>query len=391
MTQSSMLQSLPAPLRSILRDPTAIAVLASIGVHGLLWAIFPYLPLAARQPTEAEIQREVGLVELSPEELARVPQFDTQASLPIPAAPLPPADAGRLPQQFSVTPLPTPPAGSLFPPSSLYVPPSLGRLPQVFTPNRPRVRSTTPTTRQTPRATPTPTPTPTPTATPTPTPTPTPLPPPTPGETVSEGGTSIDNVPPLAESPTPSPTATPSPNAGTNNGSGTNSESPPESPASPTPDRPSQEEIARRRAQEQEARRVARLLTPYPAGSRPTSQGDANRAFGDWFYVGNEGRTLEDLRRAEISVRYPAEACPIRATATVIYGVDVNADDRIVGDPQLLSSSRYPVFDEAALAAVRRYNFDNTTSEEQPFQVTVTFPFSAEACAAAAPEEPPAS
>jgi len=139
MSYSTMLQSLPAPLRSLLHEPTYIAAIASVGVHGLLWVVLPHLPLSAGQPTEAEIQRQVGLVELTPEELARVPQFDAQANLPIPNAPLPPADAGRLPQEFSITPLPSSPP-LVLPPSFYIPPPAPAASPQPPPPPRPAAR-----------------------------------------------------------------------------------------------------------------------------------------------------------------------------------------------------------------------------------------------------------
>ncbi|NEQ24253.1 MAG: hypothetical protein F6K28_35065, partial [Microcoleus sp. SIO2G3] len=354
MTHSSMPQSLPAPLRSLLRDPLAIAVLASIGVHGLLWAGLPYLPSLQSRPTEAEIQREVGLVELSPEELSRVPQAASQSNLPIPAAPLPSAPTGRQPQEFSLRPLPTSPPPSLpsILPPSFYIPPP-PRLPLYIPPTAIRPRSTTPT-RPVPRSTPTPTTTPTPTppqASPTPTTSPTPsqeAASPTP--TLTPGQDPLPNVREPSETPSQSPTDSPTPTEnGTPNADNPNATaSPTPSPTtSPTP----QPTIAD--AQRQDRDRIRRLTTPYSEGTVPRSAGDANVTFGRWFLEGSEGRTLDDLRKEEITARYPRDDCSLRQSARVVYGVDVDAEDRIVGDPVLILSSGYPVFDEAALRAVR--------------------------------------
>src|SRR6476646_11174225 len=78
MSYGSFLKSLPQALR----QPTGIATIASLGVHGLLWIVLPILPLASKT-TESEAQRSVQLVELTPAEQSRLPSFATpQLSLP---------------------------------------------------------------------------------------------------------------------------------------------------------------------------------------------------------------------------------------------------------------------------------------------------------------------
>jgi len=390
MSYSTMLQSLPAPLRSLLHEPTYIAAIASVGVHGLLWVVLPHLPLSAGQPTEAEIQRQVGLVELTPEELARVPQFDAQTNLPIPNAPLPPADAGRLPQEFSITPLPSSPP-LVLPPSFYIPPPAPAARSPIFIPQTPtRPQSNTPTTRTIPA------PIPTPSRSPAATPTPTPSPIPRIEQPDTSGTGAIAQAPALDRlrrpNPNNTPSTSPSPNSEGNSGEQTDEPGSQPSPtATPSPTETSspqpQDLVA---ANREERDRVRRLITPYPTGSVPRSSGDSNVAFTDWFYEGREGRELEDLLKESITARYPREACQLRRSETVIYGVDVNADDRIVGDPQLLFSSGYPVFDEVALDAVRRHNFNNTTSEEQPYQATVTFEYSRDVCPSGSPSDIPA-
>lgn len=378
MTQSSPLQSLPAPLRSILRDPTAIAVLASIGMHGLLWAVLPYLPLSAAQPTEADIQREVGLVELSPEELARVPQFDTQTTIPIPGVPLPPADAGRLPQQF--TPFPVPPAGSLFPPSSLYVPPSLGRSPLILRSNQPLARSNTPTTRQPQRPSPTPTPTPTstPTANATPTPTPTPLPPPTPGETTSAAGTPIDGVPPLEGTPTPNngatalnPTPSPSGTAQTPPAGTSNSTAPRDRPAPPprggsdrpTPtDRPSINYAYSAEGTSVEAGQSARLQW--------LSRLNRSSSTAPRIVPLTQTLPLAALEQLPESIRDEVRNGDRPVLAS--FGVVVSANNRLVGEPELLLRSGFPVLDQQIKEQIANSDFRNETGSEQIYQVVIT-------------------
>lgn len=54
------------------RTPLAIAILASLGVHGLLWLGLPYL--TAAEPKKDDAQKAVDVIELSPLEQARLPQ-----------------------------------------------------------------------------------------------------------------------------------------------------------------------------------------------------------------------------------------------------------------------------------------------------------------------------
>lgn len=61
------------------RTPFAIAIFASLGVHGLLWFGLPYLPNSEAKKTDD--QRAVDVIELSPLEQARLPQSSFYGSL----------------------------------------------------------------------------------------------------------------------------------------------------------------------------------------------------------------------------------------------------------------------------------------------------------------------
>jgi len=93
-----------SPIKNLL-PKTGLAVLASLGIHGLLWAVLPGLTL--NQADQAPSQRTVGLVQLTPEEQNRLPQVptvDTElpafANQPSALPPLPPPP----PYQTSVLP-----------------------------------------------------------------------------------------------------------------------------------------------------------------------------------------------------------------------------------------------------------------------------------------------
>lgn len=67
-----------------LLSTTGVAVLASLGIHGLLWAVLPGLTLDS-QADKSPSQRTIGLVDLSPQEQSRLPQVSSPADNNLPA------------------------------------------------------------------------------------------------------------------------------------------------------------------------------------------------------------------------------------------------------------------------------------------------------------------
>jgi hypothetical protein len=100
---------------AFLLQPMSLAVLASLGVHGLLWFGLPMMPAAETKQADAE--RSVPLVELSPMEQARLPQIASSPLLGVPNQAIAPN---------SLTMIPTAPQTSVEDSTSLYtVPPPL--------------------------------------------------------------------------------------------------------------------------------------------------------------------------------------------------------------------------------------------------------------------------
>ncbi len=124
MSYASLVKTLPGTWRS----STSLAALASLGIHGLLFAVLPVLPFESKS-LDSQSRRTVGLIELTPNEQSRLPQVSTsQVTLPpfamqpsvLPPLPPPP------PFQLGVLP-PLPP-----PSSQIAVLPPLPALPQSF-------------------------------------------------------------------------------------------------------------------------------------------------------------------------------------------------------------------------------------------------------------------
>ncbi len=67
---------------ALVLQPMSLAILASLGVHGLLWFGLPLM--SASEPSPADIQRSVPLVELSPLEQAQLPQIASSTLLGLP-------------------------------------------------------------------------------------------------------------------------------------------------------------------------------------------------------------------------------------------------------------------------------------------------------------------
>lgn len=123
MSYSSLIQVLPEAWRS----SNGIAALASIGIHLIAMVT---LPLVEFNSPEINSQQTIGLVELSPEELSRLPQVAPQQN-PLPSASLqddlPPLPSSPAFPSNELPPLPPP--TFLPPPPPLNTPPSYQSLP----------------------------------------------------------------------------------------------------------------------------------------------------------------------------------------------------------------------------------------------------------------------
>lgn len=405
MSYWSFIKSLPI----VLRQPTGIATLASVGVHGLLWVVLPILPLSSKT-TESEAQRPVQLVELTPAEQSRLPSFAApQISLPplpkttnlFPSLPslqssnsLPSASSSPYniplfpppPSGFSLSPaLPLPaPVGvptTQIPipdtPSTSEAPRSLGRnigpedlsgldkiqqnsqaLQSQNLPQFPSLEAFAPENF-------TPPPTPPSTTEPTTPPSESPTNSPTP------------NNPPEQ---TPPPTPTPALPEGTEQAAAPTT--PPPTPGA-RPDKIPAAAIARLREAQQRQQEL------YAFNATGTSKEEASGALSAWTEKTSQV-TGKDFKRLELQPSYPTEACPRKLAGQATFGVIVDADGNIAGDLARIQSSGYGLLNRKAEEALRAYEFEGT-GESQAYLVSLTFAYSSDTCAAAPSEEAPLS
>ncbi|WP_353929077.1 hypothetical protein WJM97_12145 [Okeanomitos corallinicola TIOX110] len=108
MSYVSMLKNIP----EVLNQPTGIAAIASLGIHGAIALIVPLMPVNSTQSTEANAKKAVGLIELSPADQARLPQTPDNSQVALQPLQLPQKPQIKLPDFDSeitiIPPLQTP-------------------------------------------------------------------------------------------------------------------------------------------------------------------------------------------------------------------------------------------------------------------------------------------
>ncbi|BAZ00675.1 hypothetical protein NIES37_46700 [Tolypothrix tenuis PCC 7101] len=113
MSYVSLLKNLP----EILGQPTGIAAIASVGIHGAIALIVPLVPVDSNKPKETASSKTVGVMELSQADQSRLPQIPGQTPIN-PQSPVllsqSPVTPLNLDSQSSLPPLPPPPSPSQF-------------------------------------------------------------------------------------------------------------------------------------------------------------------------------------------------------------------------------------------------------------------------------------
>ena len=93
-----------------------MAALTSVGLHSLIWFYQPLVPMADKA-TAASDRRSVKVVQLTPEEILRLPEYAqqrTQPTLPLPPGQVPTNLLPSLPQAKSEITLPPPPSFPIY-------------------------------------------------------------------------------------------------------------------------------------------------------------------------------------------------------------------------------------------------------------------------------------
>jgi len=348
--------------RPLWHNPMFWGIVGSLGMHMMFWIIAPFLT-AGRRPTEAEIQRPVELVELSPAERERLPDFlNEEVVLPEiapsstfpepqnrPLAPTP----GRPPVRFSPT----------LPP--FFVPPPPPPFPSNSRPSNTRTRRTI---IEQPSPSPSIAPSPSPSASPSPTPSASPSPSPSDSDVLggpveAEGAvstrpsTGVTPAPPRFERPNSSPTA--------------------ESPR-----------IAAIREEQREQPEL------FAFNEEGTTVEERAQADPEWFlstleFLGEDYDPAiyepdsEELPLIEVAAPYPEEACIQQLEGTAVVGVIVNPDGTVLSEegaePTITQSSGYGFLNEQAKAIAQNYAFEEA-ERRLAYRMIVSFTPDPEVC-----------
>lgn len=390
---------------NFLTQPSTIAILASLGIHGL---VFAFLPLFSVSPQSAEAQppEPVSVVELTPEQERRLPDLERSPRSLLPSSPL---ESGR----FGLTP--APPNGDLFPGADSFS--SSGRVPSrspispggiisrrpSISPGYPATRY--PTSRSIPGAVPAPRVV-TPSIPSQPQPQPQPNTPATPSDPLASGrfgtsgsipalddliarsgapkppdeatGDAEDLIPPVtpddSSSPepnaNPSPSTSPSPETETSEANG-ETETPDE--GSPEPPSPSPSPEAGTAAE-----RFAQLRELYSYNPENTSSEAASQNTKDWFEslppeLSEDGEWKVN-GPIDVTIEYPLQSClPGEEPQAASIGVVVDANGEFLADPVLLRSTGYKGLNEAALEAVQEQIPAAEGTQAYTFRVKVNY------------------
>jgi hypothetical protein len=106
MSYVSLLKNIP----EILSQPTGIAALASVGIHGAIALIVPLMPVDSEQSQNTTSPRSVGILELSQADQNRLPQIPGTSQSPVALQPQLPVQPGfPLQSQLPIQPPNLPP------------------------------------------------------------------------------------------------------------------------------------------------------------------------------------------------------------------------------------------------------------------------------------------
>ena len=375
---------------NFLTEPSTIAIVASVGIHGLVFAL---LPLFSSGTSSAEIQppEPVSVVELTPEQQQRLPDLERSPRSLLPSSPF---DSGS----FGLTP--PPPNGDLFPGADSFSSPSASRVPpSPISPGgiisrRPSVSSGLPSTRYpTSRSIPGSVPAPrvaTPSAPSQPQPQPQPSAPATPSDPLATGtfgtsgsiptlddliarsrqpkpleegnGNAEDLIPPVTpdDSSTPSdPEASPSPQ--TSPSPDAEADDPGEETANPDEEVAVSPSPAPSPEAGTAAAEYAQLRELYSYNPDNTSGQAASQNMENWIASLppeiSEGENLNLDEPIDLTIEYPLRAClPGQEPRNASIGVVADADGELLEEPQLLRSTGYKGLNEDALQAVQTYD-----------------------------------
>lgn len=334
---------------SKLINPAQLCLIISLALHLLVLKF----GLPSLKFNKDPVKRKVSIIELSPEQQARLPNLSPQLNTPNtnnlpsidnsePAAPFaiprslfpglgdpsnlppiaipPPPNFDNLPPLPPITDITLPPIGDL---SKLPLPPKIK--PGDFKVDPSKVAPANPTKK---------------------------LGQPSKPENAQQ---QAQKLPQTATKPNPKPQEKP--------------ESKPQIELKPTP-----EQVAAKKVDNSQ-KRIANLTQSLTKNEEGTTDEDASKNYIAWL------AKVKEVKPDEIEVKgtYPRDACIRRLKGTSVFGAVVNAKGEVV-DLNLIKGAKYPIFNKQGVEDLSQLMLDNKTKKSKPYQVTLNYEYDPEIC-----------
>ena len=137
---------------------------------------------------------------------------------------------------------------------------------------------------------------------------------------------------------------------------------------------PTSQEIAATKAADSQ-RRMSNLRQSLKKNEIGTTDEDARKNYIAWLAKVKE----IEPKSIEVKGTYPRTACIRRLKGTSVYGVVVDATGKVVA-LDLIKGAKYPIFNQQAKEEIKNSILDNDTERPKPYRITVNYEYDAEIC-----------
>ncbi len=138
--------------------------------------------------------------------------------------------------------------------------------------------------------------------------------------------------------------------------------------------KPTPEKVAAKKVDDSQ-KRITNLTQSLTKNEEGTSDEDARKNYIAWLAKVKEVKPDE----IEVTGTYPRDACIRRLKGTSVFGVVVNAKGKVVA-LDLIKGAKYPIFNKQGGEDLSQLVLDNKTEKPKPYQVTVNYEYDPEIC-----------
>ncbi|WP_319420134.1 energy transducer TonB [Pleurocapsa sp. FMAR1] len=138
--------------------------------------------------------------------------------------------------------------------------------------------------------------------------------------------------------------------------------------------KPTPEKVAAKKVDNSQ-KRIANLTQSLTKNEEGTTDEDARKNYIAWL------AKVKEIKPDEIEATgtYPRDACIRRLKGTSVFGVVVNAKGEVV-DLDLIKGAKYPIFNKQGVEDVAQLVLENKTKKPKPYQVTLNYEYDPEIC-----------